>query len=145
VNRLFVALRPPPEIRAQLAATMDGVAHARWQDDDQLHLTLRFIGEVERPLAEDIAAALAQVHAEAPVVALAGVGRFERRGATTALWAGLSPHPALAALHRKVDQACIRAGLAGRRAPTRSAGSPRTRGSPARRSRCRIWSCTKAC
>ncbi len=112
MNRLFVALRPPPEIRARLAATMDGVAHARWQDDDQLHLTLRFIGEVERPLAEDIAAALAQVHAEAPVVALAGVGRFERRGATTALWAGLSPHPALAALHRKVDQACIRAGLA---------------------------------
>jgi 2'-5' RNA ligase len=109
--RLFVALRPPPAIRAQLAATMDGVLGARWQDDDQIHLTLRFIGEIERPVAEDVAAALGQVHAEAPVVALGGVGRFERRGATTALWAGLSPHDALAALHRKVDQACIRAGL----------------------------------
>lgn len=110
--RLFVALRPPPAIRASLAATMDGVIGARWQDDDQLHLTLRFIGEVERPVAEDIAAAIGQVHAEAPVVGLNGVGRFERRGATTALWAGVTPHDALAALHRKVDQACVRAGLA---------------------------------
>ena len=109
--RLFVALRPPPAIRAQLAATMDGVLGARWQDDEQLHITSRFIGEVERPVAEDIAAALGQIHADAPVVALQGVGRFERRGATTALWAGIAPHDALAALHRKVDQACIRAGL----------------------------------
>ncbi len=110
--RLFAALRPPPAIRAQLAATMAGVIGARWQDDEQLHLTLRFIGEVERPLAEDIAAALGTVHAAAPSVALDGVGRFERRGATTALWAGVTPHDALAALHRKVDQACVRAGLA---------------------------------
>lgn len=110
--RLFVALRPPPPIRALLAATMEGVLGARWQDDDQFHLTLRFIGEVERPLAEDIAAALGQIHADAPVVALSGVGRFERRGATTALWAGVTPHDALSTLHRKVDQACIRAGLA---------------------------------
>lgn len=109
--RLFVALRPPPAIRASLAATMDGVIGARWQDDDQLHLTVRFIGEVERPVAEDIAAAIGQVHAEAPIVALNSVGRFERRGATTALWAGVTPHDALTALHRKVDQACVRAGV----------------------------------
>jgi 2'-5' RNA ligase len=110
--RLFVALRPPPSIRAQLAATMTGVLGARWQDDDQLHVTLRFIGEVERPVAEDVAAALGQVQADTPTVALHDVGRFERRGATTALWAGLAPQDALAALHRKVDQACVRAGLA---------------------------------
>lgn len=109
--RLFVALRPPPAIRAVLLDAMDGVAAARWQDDEQLHVTLRFIGEVERPLAEDIAAALGQVHADAPVVALAGVGRFDRKGRTDTLWAGLAPHAALTALHRKVDQACVRAGM----------------------------------
>jgi 2'-5' RNA ligase len=109
--RLFVALRPPPAIRALLAVTMGGVIGARWQDDDQIHLTLRFIGEVEHPLADDIVAMLGQIHAQAPTIALAGVGRFERRGATTTLWAGVTPHDALAALHRKVDQACIRAGM----------------------------------
>ena len=63
MHRLFVALRPPPAIRARLLAAMGGVPGARWQDDDQLHLTLRFIGEVDRPVAEDIAAALGTIHA----------------------------------------------------------------------------------
>jgi 2'-5' RNA ligase len=109
--RLFAALRPPPAIREQLFDLMDGVPGARWQDDEQLHLTLRFIGAVERPQAEDLAAALAGVHAPAPHVRLAGTGRFARRGHTDTLWAGVAPHDALAALHRKVDAACVRAGL----------------------------------
>lgn len=109
--RLFVALRPPPSIRQQLIAAMGGVPPARWQDDAQLHCTLRFIGEVDRPQAEDVAAALAAVHAETPMVRIAGVGRFEHKGRTDTLWAGLAPHDALRHLARKVDQACIRAGL----------------------------------
>lgn len=111
MHRLFVALRPPVTIRDRLTATMDGVAAARWQDDEQLHLTLRFVGSVDRPQAEDAAAALAGVAAPAPLVALAGVGRFEHRGRTESLWAGVAPHDALAALHRKVDNALVRAGL----------------------------------
>ncbi|WP_302480044.1 2'-5' RNA ligase family protein, partial [Sphingomonas bacterium] len=72
MHRLFVALRPPPAIRATLLSICDGVQGARWQSDDQLHLTLRFVGAVERPVAEDIAACLAQVVAPAPCVTLAG-------------------------------------------------------------------------
>ena len=111
MHRLFVALRPPPPIRAQLALTMTGVADARWQDDEQLHLTLRFIGEVDGRVAEDVAAALGSLHAPALEVRLAGVGQFGSRGRVNALWAGVAPHDALAALHRKVDQALVRAGL----------------------------------
>lgn len=110
--RLFIALRPPPAIRTTLSATMSDVPTARWQDDAQLHLTLRYIGEIERPVAEDVATALASVHAPAPQVALAGVGRFATRGRTNTLWAGVIPHDALRHLHRKVDQACRRAGIA---------------------------------
>lgn len=111
MHRLFVALRPPLAIRDALGDVMDGVAGARWQDDDQLHLTVRFIGAVERPFAEDVAAALAAVRAPAPTVAIAGIGRFGSRGRSEALWAGLAPHEPLAALHRKVDQAMVRVGL----------------------------------
>lgn len=111
MHRLFVALRPPPAIRARLRETIGGVPDARWQDDDQLHLTLRFIGAVERPLAEEIALALGTIAGAAPRVSLAGVGRFERRGRTDALWAGVTPHGPLAALHRKVDRALVRIGL----------------------------------
>ena len=110
--RLFVALRPPAPVRDALADLMEGVAHARWQDDDQLHLTLRFVGEIERPQAEDLAAALAQVAAPAPRVALAGVGSFGKRGRADTLWAGVAPADPLRHLHARVEQACARAGLA---------------------------------
>ena len=90
---------------------MDGVPGARWQDDEHLHVTVRFIGAVDRPVAEDIAASLARIHATAPLVSLSGVGRFDRRGRTASLWAALAPHHALAALHRKVDQAIVNTGL----------------------------------
>ena len=109
--RLFVALRPPADIRDQLLDVMDAVAGARWQDDEQLHLTLRFIGEVERPVAEDIAEALSRIRAPAPVIALDGVGQFAKAGRANALWVGVHPRDALAALHRKVDQALVHAGL----------------------------------
>lgn len=111
MHRLFVALRPPPAIRATLLDTTEGVLGARWQDDEQLHLTVRYIGEVDRPVAENVAAALAAIHAPAPQVSIHGIGRFERRGRTEALWAGVAPHDALAALHRKVDAALVRVGL----------------------------------
>ena len=111
MHRLFVGLRPPPAIRQQLLAAMGGVPGARWQDDGQLHLTLRFIGEVERPIAEEIALALGQVRGAPIEIALNGVGRFEKRGRTNALWAGVSPHDTLARLHHKTDQALVRLGL----------------------------------
>ena len=112
MHRLFVALRPPPEIRRLLTSVMGGVPHARWQDDDQLHLTVRYIGEVDRPLAEDIALALGRVHGDAPRVTLSGVGAFDKRGRVDALWAGVAPTDELARLHKKVDQALVQLGLA---------------------------------
>jgi 2'-5' RNA ligase len=111
MHRLFVALRPPRAIRAQLMTAMEGVASARWQDDEQLHITVRYIGEVERPVGEDIALALSQVRASAPDVAIRGVGVFEKNGRIDTLWAGVTPPDALLALHRKVDQALVRIGL----------------------------------
>ncbi|WBH17317.1 RNA 2',3'-cyclic phosphodiesterase [Sphingomonas radiodurans] len=111
MHRLFVALRPPSIIRDALVDTMDGVTDARWQDDEQLHLTLRFIGAVDRPVGEDVAASLTFIHAAAPTVSLAGVGQFDRRGKTDTLWAALMPHDALTALHHKIDQALVRIGL----------------------------------
>ena len=111
MHRLFVAFRPPAPIRTQLIGLMGGVAGARWQDDGQLHLTLRYIGPVERQVAEDVAIALSAIRAQPFEMVLSGVGRFEHKGRIEALWAGVSPRDPLAALHRKIDQALVRAGL----------------------------------
>jgi RNA 2',3'-cyclic 3'-phosphodiesterase len=102
---------PPAAIRRRLLGLMGGIPGARWQSDAQLHLSLRFIGEVERPVAEDVAIALGQVHWPAVQISLSSVGQFDSRGRPNAVWAGVRPHDGLAGLHRKVDQALVRAGL----------------------------------
>jgi 2'-5' RNA ligase len=90
---------------------MGGVGGARWQSDDQLHLTLRFIGEVDRHLARDIDAALAAIHHPPFEVALSGLGTFERRGQPEVVWAGVTPQEPVKALHNKIDQALARVGV----------------------------------
>ena len=110
MHRLFIAIRPPEPIRDLLLDAMDESADFRWQDEEQLHLTLRFIGEVERPFAEDLAAALRTVRAPAFEVAIRGVGRFEQRNSGI-LWVGVEPKAPLAALAAKVERACLAAGL----------------------------------
>ena len=112
MHRLFVALRPPPAVRDVLLDTMDGLEGARWQGEDQLHLTLRFAGELEGPRAEDLADALGRVEARRFDLAVRGVGHFERKGAPHTLWAGVAPNEALAVLQRRVERACRGAGLA---------------------------------
>jgi RNA 2',3'-cyclic 3'-phosphodiesterase len=109
--RLFVGLRPPLAIREELTSLMAGVPGARWQSDEQLHITLRFIGEVDPRQAEDVVVALGNVTAPPLTLRLDGVGSFGSRGRPRALWAGVSPREPLAALHKKIDQALVRCGL----------------------------------
>jgi 2'-5' RNA ligase len=110
MHRLFVAIRPPEPVRDLLIDAMDDSPDFRWQEDEQLHLTLRFAGEVERPIANDLADALGKVRSEPFAIRIAGVGRFEQRN-SGALWAGVQPKAPLAALAAKVERACLAAGL----------------------------------
>ena len=110
MHRLFAAIRPPEALRDLLIDAMDDSPALRWVEHENLHLTLRFIGEVERPLAEDIARALHLVRADAFELHVAGVGRFDQRNGG-AVWAAVEPRAALASLAAKVDRACQAAGL----------------------------------
>jgi RNA 2',3'-cyclic 3'-phosphodiesterase len=109
--RLFVAIRPPAQVCDRLIAAQGGVEGARWQDDAQLHLTLRFIGDVDARTGDDILVALASLRAAPFDIVLNGVGSFAHKGRTDTLWAGVTPHDALAALHKKIDHAIVRVGL----------------------------------
>ena len=111
MHRLFVAIRPPDRIRALLIGAMGGISGARWQSDDQIHLTLRFIGEVDRHRAGDIHAALGAIHHPRFEIAVNGLGTFDRRGQPETVWAGITPHEPLKTLHNKVDQAIARVGI----------------------------------
>lgn len=110
MHRLFVAIRPPEPIRDLLIDAMGDNPEFRWQDEEQLHLTLRFIGEVERPVADDLADALSRVGTDAFQLRITGVGRFEQRS-SGALWAGVEPKAPVAALAAKIERACQKVGL----------------------------------
>jgi 2'-5' RNA ligase len=110
MHRLFVAIRPPEVIRDLLIDAMSDSPELRWVSDDNLHLTLRFIGEVERPLADDLALALGRIRSDPFEIGFSSVGIFERRSGG-ALWAGVQPKAPIAALAAKVERACVAAGL----------------------------------
>ena len=110
MKRLFVALELPPSIIEALGALCEGVPGARWSNDDQFHLTLRFIGEVDRVAFEDIAHELGAIEADALELELAGVGHYPPRGAPRVLWAGIRPNKALLALQARIESAVTRAG-----------------------------------
>ena len=110
MHRLFVAIRPPEPIRDLLIDAMDDSPEFRWQDEEQLHLTLRFVGEVDRPLASDLADTLGRIRADPFSLRVNGVGRFEQRN-SGALWAGVEPKEPVAALASKVERVCQSVGV----------------------------------
>ena len=110
MHRLFVAIRPPEDVRDLLIDAMDDSADFRWVGEDNLHLTLRFVGEVERPVANDLAHALGSIRFDPFSLRVKGVGRFEQRSGG-ALWAGVEPREPVAALAAKVERVCQSVGL----------------------------------
>lgn len=111
-HRLFVAIRPAAPVRARLLGLAIGIPGARWQSNDQIHCTLRFIGEVDHHQAEDIAALLGHVRHPAMTLALGSVGTFERGDRIDTLWIGVQPREPLKTLHDKIDRVLRQAGIA---------------------------------
>ncbi len=109
--RLFVALDLPDDIRARLVGLAGGVPGVRWTPPENLHLTLRFVGEVDGAAAEELDAELASIDRGAFALTLSGVGVFERGRHPHTLWAGVAAEPALAQLHGRIESAAQRAGL----------------------------------
>ena len=110
-RRLFVALRPPEAVCDVLLDTMEGLAGARWQDADNLHITLRFVGEVDRHTQRDLESALSDIDFAAFRIAVEGVGHFQGKKRARAIWARIAPNAELNELQRRVEYACRRAGL----------------------------------
>lgn len=110
-RRLFVALHPPEQVRDALLDTMEGVVGARWQDADNLHVTLRFIGEVDRHLFADIVTTLESVPFRPFALRLSDVGHFEGKRRARAIWARVEPSEELRTFQHSVELACRRAGL----------------------------------
>jgi 2'-5' RNA ligase len=109
--RLFCALPLPIGLCDRLIALGGSLPGARWVPEENLHLTLRFIGEVPEPSFDDIAVALSGIAVPAFDLTVMGVGHFERAHSPTMLWAGLQPNAQLTQLHDRIESALRRIGL----------------------------------
>ncbi len=108
--RLFTALEIPSSAAMSLSLLRGGLPGARWIDPENHHITLRFIGDIEGHVADEIANALDRVHRPGFELSLTGVGVFGSRK-PHAIWAGVSQSPALTALQYEIERICQRLGL----------------------------------
>jgi RNA 2',3'-cyclic 3'-phosphodiesterase len=109
--RLFAAITPPESVRLRLAALCAGVPGAKWSKPDNLHLTLRFIGDVDGRTFGDIVDTLGQVAIQRFSLHLDGVGHFGEGRRVDTLWAGVKPNENLMRLQGKIETALQRLGL----------------------------------
>lgn len=119
--RLFVALEIPAAVRANLAALIeqlralpvrDGGKNARWVRAQNLHVTLKFIGEAAPEKLDGIRGALSGVRAERPVeLACRGLGFFPNEKRPQVFWAGLDASENLAKLAEDIDRVLATAGV----------------------------------
>jgi 2'-5' RNA ligase len=104
--RLFIAVDLPAELRPAIAHLCQGIGGARWTRPEQLHITLRFLGDTPEDRLGDIRTRLRAVRVPRFELALRGTGVFPPAGArkpARVLWLGFDPPEPLRALKDAVD------------------------------------------
>ncbi|WP_423065769.1 RNA 2',3'-cyclic phosphodiesterase [Devosia sp. CN2-171] len=110
--RLFTGIEVPPDVAMALSLKRGGLSGARWIDTENYHITLRFIGDVDHHVANEVTGMLDRlVDSEAFNIRLDHLGSF---GGNTprALFAGCASNVALLRLQAAQERILQRCGLA---------------------------------
>ena len=108
--RLFTAIEIPEAIRVRLSLIRAPLGGAKWIEPENMHITLRFAGDIDGRTADEFADFLADVRARPFTVTIKGVGAFGGRDPRV-LWAGVEAGEPLDALYRANERAARAAGL----------------------------------
>lgn len=111
MHRLFVAIDLPAGIKEQLSILCCGLPGARWVAPDQIHLTLRFIGDVDSSVFTEVREMLTEINCEPFSLQLEGIGFFPPRGNPRVLWVGVRKNERLVQLRNRLESLLIRGGL----------------------------------
>lgn len=109
--RLFVGMALPDTVKKDLYAVCHGLPRVKWVEEEQLHLTLRFIGEVDGGLYTDIKDSLQDIRMDAFSVKLKGLGHFPPRKNPRVLWVGIEPQDSVTMLRNRVESVLVKIGL----------------------------------
>jgi 2'-5' RNA ligase len=108
--RLFTGIEIPQATREEIARLRQPLPGGKWVEPDNLHLTLRFAGDIDNAQAAEFADRLAAISVDAFEIRLAGLGTFGGKEPRS-LWAGVEASPELEALARANERAARLAGL----------------------------------
>ena len=119
--RLFVALEIPSDVREKLAALIRDLRNvepqssrhrARWVKPENLHVTLKFIGEVPPEKVDAIRTTLSDVRSSQPVeLRFRGLGFFPSEKRPRVFWAGMEASPNLAPLAAEIEAGLEKLGI----------------------------------
>jgi 2'-5' RNA ligase len=113
--RLFIGYDIPASVKERILPIRkdigDDCARIKWVEPENLHLTLKFLGEVDEKNMQLIRGALRQVGFRHFVSSASGFGVFPSESYARVLWVGLSPHEKIAELHEAIDSALGRLGF----------------------------------
>ncbi|MFN2491317.1 MAG: RNA 2',3'-cyclic phosphodiesterase [Pyrinomonadaceae bacterium] len=118
--RVFCAIELPDilpaRVRMHIAKLKDAVptAHASWTRDANLHLTLKFLGELPQTSVESFSAAVSRaVEGFTPFrIFLEYTGVFPKAGSPRVLWIGINdPEGMLSQLHARLEDECEQVGF----------------------------------
>ena len=122
--RCFIAVPVCGPVRKAVARVQEALRRAdadvKWVAEENLHLTLKFLGEIAEESAEELRGLLAAEAPRWPKLALtyAGIGRFPERGAPRVVWAGCAGDvDRLAGLAGAAERAAERIGIPRERRP----------------------------
>ncbi|HXP63154.1 MAG TPA: RNA 2',3'-cyclic phosphodiesterase [Dongiaceae bacterium] len=111
-ERLFVALALPDSVKADLAGLAEPLRGVSWTRPAQLHLTLRFLGDVTADGAGRIEERLAAIRVESFIIPVEGLGAFPPKGPPRVIWVGVGAgHPHLFQLRQRLDDALLATGI----------------------------------
>ncbi len=112
IERLFIALTLPFAVRDALAELAQPLPGVTWTRPEQLHVTLRFLGDVASDAIAPLIARLSRVQVTSFILPIEGVGTFPPNRLPRILWIGTgSGHPRLFQLRQRIDDALLAAGL----------------------------------
>jgi RNA 2',3'-cyclic 3'-phosphodiesterase len=123
--RAFLALELHPDMRSRILSAVGHlsarIAGPRWLGAEQFHLTLRFLGEVQRGQLDEVVRALPTVvvHDHSLVARVRGLGLFPERGAPRTLWIGAAVPEAVYDIQARSERLARRVGIAPEARPFR--------------------------